>query len=63
MTLSLTTDELLTTTRAVRKRLDFEKPVPRDLIRECLELARQAPNGANMQQWRWVVGDDRNTIE
>ncbi len=63
MTLSLTTDELLTTTRAVRKRLDFEKPVPRDLLRECPELALQAPNGSNMQQWRWVMVDNRNTIE
>jgi len=63
MTLPLTPDELLTTTRAVRKRLDFEKPVSRGLIEECLEVALQAPNGSNMQLWRWVVVDDRNTIE
>ena len=52
------TDELLATTRAVRKRLDLTKPVPRDIINECLELAVQAPTGSNSQGWRWVVVDD-----
>jgi nitroreductase len=51
-------DELLTTTRAVRKRLDLETPVPRDVVEECLRLAFQAPNGSNQQTWRWVVVDD-----
>ena len=41
------TDELLATTRAVRKRLDLDRPVPRDVILECLELAVQAPTGSN----------------
>ncbi len=53
-----TTDELLATTRAVRKRLDLTRPVPRELINECLELAVQAPTGSNSQTWRWVVVDD-----
>lgn len=52
------TDELLATTRAVRKRLDLTKPVPRELIDECLELAVQAPTGSNSQTWRWLVVDD-----
>ena len=52
------TDELLATTRAVRKRLDLTKPVPRDLINECLELAVQAPTGSNSQTWRWLVVED-----
>lgn len=52
------TDELLATTRAVRKRLDLERPVPRDLIMECLELAVQAPTGSNSQTWRWLVVED-----
>ena len=52
------TDKLLTTTRAVRKRLDLTRPVPRELIAECLELAIQAPTGGNTQRWRWVVVDD-----
>ena len=43
--LDLTPDELLSTTRAVRKRLDFERPVERELVDECLALAQQAPNG------------------
>ena len=52
------TDALLSTTRAVRKRLDLDKPVPRAIIDECLELAVQAPTGSNSQTWRWVVVDD-----
>ena len=53
--LSLTPDELLTTTRAVRKRLDLERPVPLALLRECLEIAIQAPSGSNVQGWHFVV--------
>lgn len=52
------TDELLATTRAVRKRLDLERPVPREVIMECLELAVQAPTASNSQTWRWIVVDD-----
>jgi nitroreductase len=52
------TDELLATTRAVRKRLDFDRPVPRAVIEECLELAVQAPTASNSQTWRWMVVDD-----
>lgn len=56
--LDLDPDTLLTTTRAVRKRLDFDRKVPRPLIEECLEIAFQAPNGGNMNNWRWIVIDD-----
>ena len=52
------TDRLLTTTRAVRKRLDFGRPVPRDVILECLRIATQAPSGGNIQRWRWLIVDD-----
>ena len=52
------TDELLATTRAVRKRLDLTRPVPHEVINECLELAVQAPTGSNSQGWRWIVVDD-----
>ena len=55
------TDELLATTRAVRRRLDLERPVPREVINECLELSIQAPTGANSQLWRWMVVDDAET--
>jgi nitroreductase len=60
-----TVDKLLSTTRAVRKRLDLVRPVPIDVIVECLRLAVQAPTGSNMQTWRWVVVTDsqvRNQI-
>jgi len=56
--LELTTDELLSTTRAVRKRLDLDRPVPMDVIRECLALAIQAPSGSNSQGWQFVVVTD-----
>jgi nitroreductase len=58
MTLNLSVDELLTTTRSVRKRLDFDKPVPREVVMECLELALQAPTGSNAQGWQWVFVED-----
>jgi nitroreductase len=53
-----TVDHLLTTTRAVRKRLDFGRPVPHSVILECLGLAIQAPTGSNAQTWRWIVVTD-----
>src|SRR5919202_1522561 len=56
--LNLSVDEVLTTTRSVRKRLDFEKPVSREVLMECLELALQAPTGSNAQGWQWVFVDD-----
>ena len=59
------TDALLSTTRAVRKRLDLSRPVPDEIIRECLELSLQAPTGANRQGWRWIVvtdGDKRRAL-
>jgi len=52
--LELSNDELLSTTRAVRKRLDLDRPVERDVLLECVELAVQAPSGSNMQRWHWV---------
>tara|TARA_R110002049_G_scaffold29984_8_gene102256 strand:+ start:3600 stop:4256 length:657 start_codon:yes stop_codon:yes gene_type:complete len=61
--LNLSADELLTTTRSVRKRLDLEKPVSRDVIRECLEIALQAPNGSNLNTWRWIIVDDPRIIQ
>jgi nitroreductase len=54
-TLPLTPDELLTTTRTVRKRLDLDRPVPMELVRECLEVGLQAPSGSNRQGWQWIV--------
>ena len=54
----LSTDALLTTTRSVRKRLDLTRPVPIGLIRECLEIALQAPTSANEQNWSFIVITD-----
>ncbi len=54
-------DHALTTTRTVRRRLDLDRPVAREVVLECLELAMQAPNGSNTQPWRWVVIDDAAT--
>src|SRR2546430_14596671 len=56
--LDLTPDELLSTTRSVRKRLDFSRPVETELIQQCLELAVQAPTGGNRQMWHFVVVTD-----
>jgi nitroreductase len=54
----LTPDELLSTTRSVRKRLDLGRPVERELIVECLSMAQQAPSGGNRQGASFVVVTD-----
>lgn len=56
--IGLTAEEVLTTTRSVRKRLDLEKPVSTDTIIECIEMAHQAPTGSNSQGWSWMIVDD-----
>jgi nitroreductase len=58
MKLDLSADEVLTTTRSVRKRLDFDRPVERAVVEECLEIALQAPTGSNSQGWHWVIVED-----
>jgi nitroreductase len=54
----MTPDELLTTTRSVRRRLDFNREVPKHLIEECIQTAVQAPTGGNRQGWQWLVVTD-----
>ena len=58
MPLELTPDELLSTTRAVRKRLDLTRPVEREVLEECLGLAQQAPTASYSQNWHFVVVTD-----
>ena len=60
MTLDMTPEELLTTTRAVRKRLDFSKPVEREVVEECLAIAQQAPTASNAQGWHFIVVTDED---
>ena len=55
------TDRLLATTRSVRRRLDLDRPVPRDVVLDCIRLSVQAPTASNGQGWRWVVVDDPDT--
>jgi nitroreductase len=56
--LDLTPDQLLTTTRSVRKRLDLQRPVDRAVVEECLRIAMQAPTSVNSQTWHFVVVTD-----
>ncbi|MGA0781088.1 MAG: nitroreductase family protein, partial [Ilumatobacteraceae bacterium] len=51
-------DKLLTTTRSVRKRLDLDRPVELEVVRECIDIAFQAPTGTNAQNWSFVVVTD-----
>ena len=57
--LPLDADQLLSTTRAVRKRLDFSRPVPDDLIRECVAAAMQSPSGSNVMTMQFVIVRDQ----
>ena len=59
MSLNLSADDVLSTTRAVRKRLDLTRPVPGHLIEECVDLATQAPTGRNRQRWHFLVVTDQ----
>jgi nitroreductase len=54
-------DELLTTTRAVRRKLDLERPVELEVVMECLRIAVQAPTAGTTQNWRWLVVQDQAT--
>ncbi|EIV95311.1 nitroreductase family protein [Frankia sp. QA3] len=56
--LDLTPDEVLTTTRSVRRRLDLDRPVEPEVVEECLRIALQAPSGSNQQGWHWIVVTD-----
>jgi len=60
--LDLSADGVLTTTRAVRKRLDFDRPVAEELLHECLQIALQAPSGSNSQGWHFMLVTDREKI-
>ena len=61
MRVNLTTDELLSTTRTVRRRLDLSRPVEREVLEECLALAVQSPTASNRQEWQWVFVTDAAT--
>ena len=52
------TDGLLMTTKQVRKRLDFERPVPREVLLECIDIASRAPMGSNVERNKWIIVDD-----
>ena len=57
--LELSNDKLLSTTRAVRKRLDFDRPVPMEVLEECMNIAVQAPTGSNAQGWQFMFVTDQ----
>ncbi len=51
-------DEILSTARSVRRKLDFDRPIERDVLFECIDVAVQAPTGLGGENWRFVVVDD-----
>jgi nitroreductase len=59
--LNLSADEVLTTTRSVRKRLDFSRPVEPQVIKECLQIAVQAPSASNRQDWHFIFVTEPET--
>lgn len=62
-TVDLTVEQLLTTTRSVRRRLDLDRPVPPEVIESCLQIAAHAPSANNVQTWRWIVVTDQDKRE
>jgi nitroreductase len=55
-------DHLLKTTKQVRKRLDLSRPVPRELLLDCIDVASHAPMGGNLERNRWLIIDDRELM-
>lgn len=59
-------EEMLERARTFREEMErrrsirsfSSRPVPREIIEECLRAAGRAPNGANMQPWHFVVVSD-----
>ena len=51
-------DDILATTRSVRRRIDFDRPVPPEVLLECIDIAVQAPTGVGPETWRFVVITD-----
>jgi nitroreductase len=51
-------DQLLTTTRSARKTLDIDAPIDLDVVKDCLRIGIQAPNGSNNQSWKWMLVHD-----
>ena len=58
MVLGLSAEEVLTTTRGVRRRLDVTRPVDRQLLVDCARVAQQAPSGRNRQRWDFLFVTD-----
>ena len=54
------TDRLLMTTKQVRKRLDFDRPVSHDVLLECIDIASRAPMGSNQERNKWLIVDDQD---
>ena len=54
-------DEILSTARSVRRKLDFERPVEREVLFDCIDVAVQAPTGLGGENWRFVVVDEADT--
>lgn len=53
-----TVDEVLSTARSVRRKLDFDRPVPREVLYDCINVAVQAPTGIIGENWRFLVVDE-----
>jgi len=51
-------DHVLSTTRSVRRRLDFGRAVPAAVLEQCIAVATQAPTGLFRESWRFVVVRD-----
>lgn len=56
------TDHLLLTTKQVRKRMDMESSVPREVLLECIDIASRAPMGSNLERNKWLIVEDRDLI-
>ena len=54
-------DEAIRGRRSIRK-YKADAPIPREHIEAMIEAARWAPSSTNIQPWRFIVVEDRETI-
>ncbi len=48
-------DWALSTTRSVRRRIDWERPIEPEVIEAAIDVATQAPTGVQAESWRFLV--------
>ena len=55
-------EQLLTSVRSVRRRIDFDREVEDDVLLNCINIAVQAPTGRGEEDWYFLVVKELSLI-